>query len=96
MRKASIYAAALACLLLPVRVSSQMPQLARLIVKSNPPGAAITIGGRPTNQYTNAQFVVAPGTYEVSVPLCSETKSVQLAAGDARTIICNGGTHRWE
>jgi hypothetical protein len=42
------------------------PQPGKLVINSEPPGAAITINDKRTNQATNATFVVSPGSYTVS------------------------------
>ena len=96
MTKAVIAAA----LLLPLRLSSQMPQLAKLIVRSVPSrGAAISINRQPTGQFTDAQFVVSPGQYAVSVSgaeTCGPSNQITLLAGEAKTLTCNGATQKWQ
>jgi hypothetical protein len=48
--------------------AAQLPQQpARLVIKSNPEGATITIDGKTMSQKTNATFVVSPGTHYVSI-----------------------------
>jgi hypothetical protein len=89
-----------AALLLPMQLSSQMPQLAKLIVRSVPNrGAAISINRQPTGQFTDAQFVVSPGDYTVSVSgteTCGASNQVTLRAGEAKTLTCNGTTQKWQ
>jgi hypothetical protein len=94
-------AAFVSILWLGVPGASQMPALAKLIVRSIPKSAAIMVNGQKTGQFTDAQFVVRPGSYRVSVSStapgganCSESPSISLNAGDARTLICNGG--KWQ
>jgi hypothetical protein len=80
-------------LLLPIRVSSQMPSLAKLVVKSNPDHAHINLNDQSTDRVTDAVFVVAPNTYRVSVSgsaNCGD-KQVILQSGDTKTITCSGG-----
>jgi hypothetical protein len=84
----------LGVLLVPVAVSSQMPPLAKLIVKSSPSGAKIFINGKVMDQPTDAVFVVAPSSFKVSVSgnaNCGEY-SVTLKSGDTRTLFCSAGT----
>jgi hypothetical protein len=83
----------LGILLVPVALSSQMPSLAKLIVKSNPAGASITINEKPTGQFTDAMFVVAPGTYNVSVSVKANCggNSVTLSSGETKTLTCSDG-----
>ena len=94
-------AAIVSILWLPVPGASQMPPLAKLIVKSIPKGAAITVNGQKTGQFTDAQFVVRPGSYRVVVSStapgganCNDSQSFSLNAGDSKTLICNGG--KWQ
>ena len=80
-------------LLVPVAVSLQMPSLAKLVVKSNPNRARIRINGRVVGQVTDAGFVVAPGTYRVSVSgsaNCGDNP-VTLKSGETRTLFCSNG-----
>jgi len=88
-------------LLMPPGGSSQMPALAKLIVRSRPPGAAILVKGQKTGQYTDAQFVVEPGSYWVSVSSsapgganCNNSQSFDLKAGSSQILMCAGG--KWE
>lgn len=95
-RKALIIRIALRCLLLfPLALLPQMPpQPARLVIKSIPTGAKITINGRAMNPRTDITFVVSPGIYKVSVsgdagkPNCAE-KTVQVYSGQTATLICS-------
>jgi hypothetical protein len=83
----------LAVLLVPPAVWSQMPSLAKLVVKSTPNRAQITVDDRPTAQVTDAIFVVAPGDHKVSVSgsaNCSDY-TVRLNAGETKTLVCSGG-----
>jgi len=85
--------AILSSLACPIALSSQLPSFAKLIVKSTPTGADITINGNATHQKTDAEFIVSPGDYAVSVSgsaNCGE-KKVTVATGDTRTITCSGG-----
>jgi hypothetical protein len=85
--------AILAAFVCPITLSSQMPSLAKLIVKSTPTGADIAINGNATHQKTDAEFVVSPGDYTVSVSgsaNCGD-KRVTLATGDTRTLACSNG-----
>jgi len=79
----------------PVVLSSQMPSLAKLIVKSTPTGAEILINGNDTRQKTDAEFVVSPGDYTVSVSGSANCggKKVTLATGETTTLTCSEG--RW-
>jgi hypothetical protein len=84
----------LGILLFPVAVSSQMPSLGKLIIKSIPRGASITVNGSSTGQFTDALFAVAPGTYRVSVSgsaNCGDNP-VTLKSGETKTLTCNGTT----
>jgi hypothetical protein len=78
----------------PVYLSSQMPSFAKLIVRSTPTGAEIVINGNDTRQKTDAEFVVSPGDYTVSVSGSANcgNKRVTLATGETRTLTCSGGT----
>ena len=81
-------------ILVSVVALSQMPSLARLVVKSSPIGARISIDDKPMGQFTDAVFVVAPGNYRVSVSgsaNCGD-QAVTLKSGDTRTLFCKGGT----
>ena len=93
----AIRIAILGGLISPIAVSSQMPSFAKLIVRSNPTGADIVINDQPTQQKTDAEFVVAAGDYTVKLytseprsPNC-DGKKVTLAAGETKTISCSGG-----
>jgi hypothetical protein len=83
----------LGILLAPVAASSQMPSIAKLIVKSNPIRAAISINDKPTGQFTDAVFVVSPGSYKVSVSgnaNCGD-QTVTVQSGETKTLTCSGG-----
>ncbi len=84
----------LGILLVPGDLSSQMPPLAKLIVKSNPKGARITVNDRPMGEVTDAVFVVAPGNYKVSVSGSAncDDNLVTLQSGETKTLLCSGGT----
>jgi hypothetical protein len=80
--------------MVPGAVSSQMPSLAKLIVKSSPNRARINVNDKPMGQVTDAVFVVAPGNYKVSlsgVANCGNY-TVTLKSGDTKTLLCIGGT----
>jgi hypothetical protein len=79
--------------LIPVAVSLQMPSLGKLIVRSNPNRARISINDRPMGQVTDAAFVVAPGTYRVSVSGSANcgANSVTLKSGESKTLFCSNG-----
>lgn len=91
-------AAVMGSLLFPVSLSSQMPSLAKLVVTSHPnTGARISFWydgkERDTGQVTNAVFVVAPGTYRVSLSgsaTCPQ-QDVALATGNTKTLACSNG-----
>ena len=79
--------------LIPVAVSLQMPSLGKLIVRSNPNRASISINDRPMGQVTDAAFVVAPGTYKVSVSgsaKCGDY-TVTLKSGESKSLFCSNG-----
>lgn len=88
--------AALCCvLLLPAASSQTSPQLGKLVIKSTPQGATITINGQTMNQQTDATFVVSPGNYKVSVtggvgnlncPV--PEKDVQVPPSSQATVLC--------
>jgi len=60
--------AALAVVPASLPAPAQAPaQPGKLVVKSTPPGAVITINGRRMPQPTDATFVVPAGNYKVSV-----------------------------
>lgn len=82
-------------LLFPLALLSQMPpQPAKLVIKSNPSGARITINGRSMTQRTDVTFLVSPGTYGVAAsgdsgnPNCAERK-VQVWSGQTATLTCD-------
>jgi hypothetical protein len=84
----------LGILLLSIGASSQMPSLARLVVKSSPSHAQISLNDQPTDRVTDAVFVVAPSTYKVSVSgsaHCGDD-TVSLQSGETKTLTCSGGT----
>ena len=89
----AIRIATVGIVLIPVAASLQMPSLAKLIVRSNPNRARISINDRPMGQVTDAAFVVAPGTYRVSVSgsaNCGDN-SVTLKSGESKTLFCSNG-----
>jgi len=84
----------LGILLFPIWGSSQMPSLAKLVVKSNPSHAQINLNDQPTDRVTDAVFVVAPNTYKVSVSgsaNCGDN-TVTLQSGETKTLTCSGGS----
>ena len=90
---------AAALLLAPGAVRSQAPPVGRLVISSDPPGAAVTINGSAMDQHTNATFTVSAGTYQVSVATadgslrCPE-KSIAVSAGQTIAYTCTSGGWR--
>ena len=83
-------------LLFPPASTPQMPpQPGKLVIRSEPAGATVTVNGKITNQPTNATFVVSPGTYTVSVagetgkPNCPEI-TVKVSSGQTVERVCSG------
>src|SRR5215813_10939905 len=77
--------------LLAVPLIAQMPKAGTLVVRSDPPGATVSINGKIVSKaLTNTAIVVSPGTYTVLIekpPLrCQETVSV--AAGRTTAVKC--------
>ncbi len=77
---------------LPLAASAQMPpQSGKLVILSEPTGAKVTINNSPMQNSTNATFVVAPGTYSVSVAagaLVCQSISLTIAGGQTITKTC--------
>lgn len=74
------------------------PQPARLVIRSDPPNATITINKAKNTQRTNAAFTVSPGTYTVTVgdPGTATWCSASTAAvdsGQTATWSCSG--NKW-
>jgi len=81
-------------ILLSIGASSQMPSLAKLVVKSSPNHAQISLNDQPTDRVTDAVFVVAPNTYKMSVSgsaNCGDN-TVTLQSGETKTLTCSGGS----
>jgi hypothetical protein len=75
--------------MLPLALFAQMPpQTCKLVISSEPTGAAVTINGKKMDQPTNATFVVYPGTYKVSVKSSDGT----LVCADTTLTIIGGKT----
>jgi hypothetical protein len=76
----------------PLAASAQMPpQSAKLVILSEPKGAAVTINGQPMNSTTNASFVVSPGKYDVSVAagaLVCRSITLTVTGGQTLTKTC--------
>jgi hypothetical protein len=72
--------------------SAQMPpQSAKLVILSEPKGAAVTINGQPMHSTTNATFVVSPGKYDVSVvarALVCPSITLTVSGGQTLTKTC--------
>jgi hypothetical protein len=73
-------------------------QPARLVIRSDPPNATITINKAKTSQRTNATFTVSPGTYTVTVgdpggaTHCAESTAT-VASGQTAVWSCSG--NKW-
>jgi PEGA domain len=80
-----------AVVLLAVPLTAQMPQAGTLVVRSDPPGATVSINGKIVPKaLTNTAIVVSPGTYTVLIekpPLRCQQK-VSVAAGQTATVQC--------
>jgi PEGA domain len=78
--------------MLPLAASAQMPpQSGKLVILSEPTGAKVTINNSAMQHTTNATFVVAPGTYSVSVAagaLVCPSISILVAGGETITKTC--------
>ena len=84
------------CLLLfPSAFSFQTPSKpGKLLVRSSPAGADITIDRKHMNQPTDATFVASPGTHKVSVTggpgkLNCREKEIQVKADDTTEVKCS-------
>ncbi|MGD0648039.1 MAG: PEGA domain-containing protein [Acidobacteriaceae bacterium] len=84
-------------LLCSATLSPQMPpQPARLVIDSDPSGAALTINGVSRGERTNATLNVSPGSYKVSVgasggtPHCAGTLAIKVNSGQTATWLCTG------
>lgn len=77
---------------LSLAASAQMPpQSGKLVILSEPTGAKVTINTAQMQSHTNATFVVAPGTYSVSVAagaLVCPSISLTVAGGQTITKTC--------
>lgn len=87
----------LICFLLLAFVAfSQMPApppVGRLYITSTPPGASITINGRPRPERTNITFVVSPGHYKIAISdgpgnLDCPAQEVAVQPGQTVTVAC--------
>ena len=77
---------------------SQMPpQPCKLVIKSEPPNATVTING-VSGKHTEVTFIVTPGTYKVSVggqggnPYCAERSISLTTPGQMVAWLCSGTT----
>lgn len=83
-------------LLCPPALSPQMPpQPGKLVIKSEPTGARITINGNIQPQRTNSTFLVSPGSYQVSVGVKGEKTScsvilLKVSPGETVERVCPG------
>ena len=86
----------LCCLLVAVVASTQMPApppVGRLYITSTPPGASITINGKPRPEQTNVTLVVSPGNYKVLISggpgnLDCPAQDVSVRTGQTVTVAC--------
>jgi PEGA domain len=91
--KTSLKTVLVSILLCPASLRPQMLPVGRLVISSEPPGATVTINGKPQRQPTNATFVVSSGDYKVSVAgpdgktMCAVT-TVTVSQGQTVTRNC--------
>lgn len=84
-------------LLCPPAMSPQMPpQPCKLVIKSEPTGARVTINGVIRDKPTDVTFIVSVGTYTVSVgveggkPYCAGTPIILKTPGQTAEWLCSG------
>lgn len=82
----------------PCATPQMPPQPAKLVIRSDPANATITINKAKTSQRTNATFTVSPGTYTVTVgdagsSTACAASTATVASGETAVWSCSG--HQW-
>jgi hypothetical protein len=81
-------------LLWPGVLESQAPALAKLIIKSTPTGATITLNGKVRGK-TDAGFAVGPGRYTVTVSGAANCGAKEFAITQGQNITVNCAEGKW-